>query len=111
MGCWFAAAQHEPVCAQVAKKAKGILAWISNSEASRTRTVTVPRTGEATPLILFWTPHYKKDMKVMKQVQRRSTKLVKGLEHRSDERQLRELGLFNLEERGSGETPPLSTTA
>ncbi|KAK4817671.1 hypothetical protein QYF61_023950 [Mycteria americana] len=65
-------------CAQAAKKANGILACIKNS---------------------FWAPHYKRDIEVLERVQRRATKLVKGLEQKSDEERLRELGLFSLEKR------------
>ncbi|KAK4825875.1 hypothetical protein QYF61_003149 [Mycteria americana] len=65
-------------CAQVAKKANSILACIKNS---------------------FWAPHYKRDIEVLERVQRRATKLVKGLEHKSYEERLRELGLFSLEKR------------
>jgi len=49
--------------------------------------------------VQFWSSQYKRDTGKMKRVQQRGTRMMKGLDHLSCEKSLRELVLFSLEKR------------
>ena len=85
--------------ALVAWKASGVLDSIRRGVASRDREGTVPLCSALVRphlqyCIQVWGPHYKKDRELLERVQRRATKMLRGLQHLPLQRQAERAGLF-----------------
>jgi len=96
-------------CTLAAQKAKHILGYIKSSVASSSREGILPLCFALERLhldscIQFWSPPHRTDMDLLERVQRRATKMVRGMEHLSYEEQLRDWAYSAWRNEGSTET-------
>ena len=91
-------------CAAVAKKANRMLGFINKGITSRDKETIISLysllvRSHLEYCVHFWSPVCKKEVDRLERVQRKATKMIKGLGSLLCEERLRERGLFSLEKR------------
>jgi len=91
-------------CVLIDQKANHILGCIKRGVASRLRQVILPLysalgKSHLESYIQLWSPQHRKDMGMLDWVQKRATKMIRKMEHLAYKERLREMGLFNLQNR------------
>jgi len=94
----------EKQCSSAVSKANRILGMIKRNFVDRSKETVLPLYKSLVrPHLEYccqaWSPHYIKDVKLIEGVQRRATKLIKGMEKLHYKERLSHLGLMSLETR------------
>uniref|UniRef100_K7EYK1 Reverse transcriptase domain-containing protein n=1 Tax=Pelodiscus sinensis TaxID=13735 RepID=K7EYK1_PELSI len=91
-------------CAEAVKKANRVLGIIKKGTENKMKNILLPLYKSMVRphleyCVQMWSPHLKKDILALEKVQRKATKMIRGLERVPYEERLKRLGLFILEKR------------
>jgi len=91
-------------CRQAVKKANRMLGVIKRNFIDRSKETIMPLYKSLVRphleyCVPIWSPHYQKDIELVKEVQRRTTKLIDDVRNLHHEERIKRLNLMTLEKR------------